>query len=717
MAIAPCRRGSLVFHHLSALKMKNLTIIKNNDNPPPLVSILMATYNHAPYIEQALKSILEQKTSFDFELVVCDDASTDKTADIVKEFQKKYKNLTLLEQPSNSRGINNHFDGYQYISSKYIAFCEGDDYWVSDTKLEKQINFLEENPDFSVCVHKVEMQFEKATSNQKQYVYKDLTSSDERIREGVFYADELISNYFLHTSSFVFRYRFSEGLPKWFRKWMTFDHAILMLHAVEGKTKYFDEVMSVWRRNETGFSWLQNVDKGTFFQKEGHGWINIYQEMDRFFAGRFHYQIRERILLSIRNMVSNHLETGNLPAAQRILEKYEEWCSKFFKENAPIFHAMELAFPDNKNYAPPWQTIKSSQPKNKKVGGMKKLDVEIISEVEDSIWQSWTKDKEFSTFSSFNSALISWAYNQRIKTLWLPSTIASTLIEQLDTLKIPYYIYCVNGDFSPNIDFIEQAKSGDAILIQSWLGQPFPANINNAIATRKNIYWIEDRSQTSTPSHSNEADVTIYTPAQVLGVPDGCILVGDGLSSLQEIAPEAITDENSWIEQRQKLLVQQLDCNSQDYSEVLGQAITIKNPMPVGAMSSLSMAMLKRISAPSVISRTQRNFNFLNEKLGNYSFLKKNKNINFAPNFFPFVLPDHIPAPFFITALHHHGILCEAVSNQLKEVGALTLLVSKIVLLPCNHQLNPEDVELISNEVLKILGGNSRFGTPGTRPA
>lgn len=699
--------------------MKNVTITKNSNAKQPLVSILMATYNHSPYIEQALASILEQKTSFNFELVVCDDASTDNTVAIVKEFQKKYNNLTLLEQPKNSRGINNHFDGYQYISSKYIAYCEGDDFWTSDKKLEKQIIFLENNPDFTVCVHKVEMQFEKSFSDKKQYVYKDLTSDDERIREGIFHADELISNYFLHTSSFVFRYRFSRGLPKWFRKWMTFDHAILMLHAVEGKTKYFDEVMSVWRRNETGFSWLQNVDKGTFFQKEGHGWINIYQEMDNFFSGRFHFQIRERILLSIRNMVRNHLETGNLLAAQKIIEKYKEWCVKSIKENTPIFHAMELAFPDEKNYSPPWEKSIPQPVTNRKIGGMKKIDIEVIPEVEDNVWIKWTANKDYATFSSFNSALINWVYNCRIKILWLPSTISSSLIDQLDILKIPYYFYCVDNNLFPTIDFIEQTKTGDAILVQSWLGQPLPENIKNALIEHKNskkIYLIEDRSQAIYPSSHTEADVTIYAPAQIFGLPDGCILVGDGMSNQGEDIRESFDDETLWIEQRQKLLTQQFELIPNNSSEILNQAISIRNPMPAGAMSAFSKTFLKRISIDVITTRTQYNFNYLNQKLKKYSFFKQHKNIDFAPAFFPLVLPDSIPAPFFITALRQQGILCGRISNHLKEVGSLTLLMNKIILLPCNHQVSQEDIEHVANEVLKIFSGDSKFGTPGTRP-
>ena len=141
--------------------------LPDKNNSTPLVSIMMLTYNHAPYIAQAMDSVLSQITEFPFELVVCDDASTDDTANIVIQYAKKYNNIVFLQQPVNGRAANNFLDGIRYIRSKYIAFCEGDDYWKSPYKLEKQIRFLEENPDFSVSCHKVEMQFDNRPGNEK----------------------------------------------------------------------------------------------------------------------------------------------------------------------------------------------------------------------------------------------------------------------------------------------------------------------------------------------------------------------------------------------------------------------------------------------------------------------------------------------------------------------------------------------------------------------
>lgn len=364
------------------------------DKTQPLLSIVMLTYNHAPYIEQAMESCLSQETSFPFELIVCDDASTDGTTEIVEKWAEKHDNLVFLQQPLNNHGINNFMDGLGYVRSKYIAFCEGDDYWTSPHKLEKQVRYLEENPDFSGSCHKVELKFENRPGDEKkQYIYKDCSADDERIRQGIFYADEAIANYYFQTSSYVFRWRFRDGLPHWFRKWMLYDHALMMLHAVEGKIKYFDEAMSVWRRNETGYSWLQNVDKGVFFQKEGFGWIKFYQEMDDFFAGRFHLQIRERVLLALRNMVSNCLETGDLVAAKRIIELNENWCLPLIKDNRSLFDAVQQAFPEQITRIPPWASQSKTAAEAPTLGGFKALDIESIPECPDSVWSQWTKDR------------------------------------------------------------------------------------------------------------------------------------------------------------------------------------------------------------------------------------------------------------------------------------------------------------------------------------
>lgn len=690
-------------------------------NDLPLVSILMLTYNHAPYIEQAMESCLSQETSFPFELVVCDDASTDGTSEIVRQWADRHQNLVYLPQPVNGRAANNMLDGMRYIRSKYIAFCEGDDYWKSPHKLEKQVQFLKNNPDFSVCCHRVEMQFDnRPVDEKKQYIYKDLSSDDERIRQGIFYADEVIASYYFQTSSFVFRWRFQDGLPPWFRKWMLYDHALMMLHAVEGKIKYFDEAMSVWRRNETGYSWLQNVDKGVFFQKEGYGWVQFYEEMDRFFAGRFHLQIRERILLGLRGMIANCLETGNIKAARKILTDHEQWCLKMVADNAGLFKAAELALPEKVERVPPWSTprinVNETETSPATLGGFMELGVMSIPEAPDSVWTHWTEGQETACFANPLAALVAWIYHRRVRRIWLPVIFPRRMVEELQKLWIPYQFYPVGGDFSPPLEFIEQTQVGDAVLTLSWLGRPPRPEMRQALIARKDVLWIDDRSQALATGTPCEADVTLYAPADVLGVPDGGILIGAGVRALHPASAH-----NTLAARRGELLLERFEHPALDSTlPAREEGVRLATPIPGGGMSRLSTSMLRRIPLPETAARCRANWSLLNDLLGEWALWPQCRSVEFAPIFFPLRLPQAIPPVFVLTALNRQGILCSGfeLALPLKYEGSLgseTELLRCLLCLPCDHRYDETDMRRMTKEVLRILRGESDFGTSGSR--
>ncbi len=123
----------------------------------PLVSICCLSYNHEKYIAQALESFLMQKTNFPFEILVHDDASPDKSQSIIKEYESKYPHIIKpIYQSENQKsrlkyGMNPHFN-FPRAKGKFIAMCEGDDYWIDPLKLQKQVDFLENNPNCNLCV-------------------------------------------------------------------------------------------------------------------------------------------------------------------------------------------------------------------------------------------------------------------------------------------------------------------------------------------------------------------------------------------------------------------------------------------------------------------------------------------------------------------------------------------------------------------------------------
>ena len=144
-----------------------------NDTRPLMVSIWCMTYNHEPFIRQCLDGFIMQKTNFRFEAVVHDDASTDGTAAIVREYAEKYPNIIkpIFESENQYSKHDGSLDRImdETCTGKYIAICEGDDYWIDPLKLQKQVDFLEKNPDYSLCFTDVKNYY---SENKKEGEYQ-----------------------------------------------------------------------------------------------------------------------------------------------------------------------------------------------------------------------------------------------------------------------------------------------------------------------------------------------------------------------------------------------------------------------------------------------------------------------------------------------------------------------------------------------------------------
>lgn len=212
----------------------------------PLVSICCITFNHAKYIRQCIESFLAQKTSFRYEIIVHDDCSTDGTTEILKEYERKYPNIFKIvyeEENMFSKGVRGFFLKYTIplAEGKYIALCEGDDYWNDPKKLEKTVSFLEKNESYYACMHQTK------------------TVDLEGKETGFFYnihqkTGEIKTNGYLtfpHTSSFVFiNPMYDQGNEKrieYFKKVTGWDKTFAIFFLSQGKIFYFSDCMSCYR--------------------------------------------------------------------------------------------------------------------------------------------------------------------------------------------------------------------------------------------------------------------------------------------------------------------------------------------------------------------------------------------------------------------------------------------------------------------------------------
>jgi glycosyltransferase involved in cell wall biosynthesis len=223
----------------------------------PLVSVICFTYNHSKFIGETLNGFVNQKVNFLVKYIVHDDASTDKSQEIIEEYSSLYpKELCAICQVENQRS-----KGSGVVSSlvmplatgKYIAFCEGDDYWIDNRKLQKQVDFLEANPRFSIC-------FSPAKIVDKEG--NELEISNESTPSVTTFKDLLKGNYLNTPTVMIRREALPDPLPEWIKKMPMGDWPLLLLASLNGDIKMFQEPMVAYRIHDNGI-WSTN----TSFQK------------------------------------------------------------------------------------------------------------------------------------------------------------------------------------------------------------------------------------------------------------------------------------------------------------------------------------------------------------------------------------------------------------------------------------------------------------------
>ncbi len=216
------------------------------DNLSFLVSICSITYNHAPYIRQCLDSMLMQQTNFDYEIIINDDCSTDGTTEIIKEYESKYPHIIkpiYHDENQYSKGVRGMFAKFVYpqAQGKYIAICEGDDYWTDPLKLQKQVDFLESHPDYTMC-------FTRAAyfSQRQNKIIKDFRSYKQSQKAK---AEDVIweGGHFMTTCSIVFRKEILDTYPDYCRKCHVGDYPLQIYGAMIGNVYYLDDSTGVYR--------------------------------------------------------------------------------------------------------------------------------------------------------------------------------------------------------------------------------------------------------------------------------------------------------------------------------------------------------------------------------------------------------------------------------------------------------------------------------------
>lgn len=222
----------------------------------PIVSICMITYNHEKFIKEAIYSVLNQKVDFELELIIVNDNSTDATDEIVKNIIHTHPKGSLINYSCNPKNLGmmpNFIKALSFCTGKYIAICEGDDYWIDTLKLQKQVSFMEKNQDYSICCSNAEKigQLNSGklfnSKNKTIDIYNFLNQTNPIATCTVLFNANVLKDY-----KFLESYVFGD--------WALWAH--LLANSKTSKAYYSDEVTAVYRIHDAGvFNSLNEIQK------------------------------------------------------------------------------------------------------------------------------------------------------------------------------------------------------------------------------------------------------------------------------------------------------------------------------------------------------------------------------------------------------------------------------------------------------------------------
>ena len=270
-----------------------------------MVTIASTTYNMEAYIAEAMGSWLAQKTSFSFDILISDDGSTDGTCDVVRRYMEMYPNIRLISTGHIGK-MPNFIRSLKESKGKYIALCDGDDYWIDPNKLQKQVDFMESHPDFSECF-------------TNSYVLNTVTGEKKIAKTQLW--DEADTKGLLrhrdndnvqmspgHTSTFLYRNRYLQVYPEWMYGDVMTDFPLYMLMSRYGRAKFINDVTSVYRHRPDGVSSLNYT-----FEKNTRKRINVYRHVNRDFNYKYWRIINPIIADYYYALGKRQYKTGHKP--------------------------------------------------------------------------------------------------------------------------------------------------------------------------------------------------------------------------------------------------------------------------------------------------------------------------------------------------------------------------------------------------------------------
>jgi len=283
------------------------------------LSILVLVYNHGEFLDECLESVFSQNCTFDFEVLVGEDCSTDNSLEICKKFQKKYPNqFKLFQREENVGMLNNFYNLIDSATGEYIAFLEGDDYWTDTRKLKLQAEALDSNLDCSITYHNVNMFFgEGLDGSERLYVKRN-----QPLKVGV---KEVIENeVFMHTSSLMIRTKSIISTPSSFFTYSMGDIPITIFALRDGsQALYIDKIMSSYRKNLGGITFKFNKKR----IKTVLNYILMYRDLNELLDYKYNSSFMHAEQKKFIEVTSLHIKNKNYEVANI----YQKVCNKYLQ--------------------------------------------------------------------------------------------------------------------------------------------------------------------------------------------------------------------------------------------------------------------------------------------------------------------------------------------------------------------------------------------------
>lgn len=265
-----------------------------------MVSVICATYNHEKFIAKAIDGFLMQKTNFKYEVVIHDDASTDRTVEIIKEYQKKYPDIIkpiFEEENQYSKGVSVTKITSLQANGKYVAICEGDDYWTDPNKLQMQVDFLENNSDYSYTFHNACIVWEDGSMYKEYFlpVSAPLKAMAWENKSRTYSVNDIIELGFIPAASVVTYKKHLDNREFFCENPVCGDLPLRLYMALQGKAYYINKVMSAYRtgnpRSASGMA--SKDDLAAFKTLEGH--IDILNGFNKYSNYKYNDAVQHNI--------------------------------------------------------------------------------------------------------------------------------------------------------------------------------------------------------------------------------------------------------------------------------------------------------------------------------------------------------------------------------------------------------------------------------------